>query len=315
MLVPDWLAVGELHWMHAEPGGAKTWIALWLARRVLVEGGTVVWTDEEIDVDEMAKRLLLLGADPDAIERRFVYFPYPGWEATPEDVKKWAALVRAVRPDLVVIDTATDALAEAGLDENSGIEVTQWIKACCEPPRREGSAVLVLDHVVKAGTSSGRGYAIGSRAKKAKAKVMYELGTVEEFGPGEIGIVNVKRVKNGVGASIPKERSMRIGDEMDTAGEEQFVLEEIVLQKDNKDSETKTEKARQELKKKLLEVVKEHSPIKAAQARGMVRKRNETVADVLAELAEDDLYPVKAEKEGTGVVYIWISNNGSSETG
>jgi hypothetical protein len=223
MLLDHWIAAAELHWMHAEPGEGKTWFGLWIAKQVMDAGDVVVWCDEEMGIDTAAERLLALGADPDVVESRFAYFAYPGWLSAQGDLEAWETFIKLARPGLVVMDTATDALAEAGLNENDGREVTAWVKTFCEPPRRVGAAVLVLDHVPKSGES--RGYAVGSRAKKAKAKVMYELRTQQKFDRYKVGLVQVKVVKNGIGADIDTIRAFRVGGQVDEADVESFVIE------------------------------------------------------------------------------------------
>ena len=85
MLIEGWIVAGDLHWLSSEPGLAKTWIALWLALQEMEKGGRVIWVDEELGADEIGFRLLLLGADPELIERRFIYFEFPGWGAVDQD--------------------------------------------------------------------------------------------------------------------------------------------------------------------------------------------------------------------------------------
>jgi hypothetical protein len=210
--------------MAAEPAAGKTWLGLWLAWQVIAEGGIVVWTDEELGVDTVGERLLALGANPDLVEANLVYLAYPGWKAERADVNSWEALMKAAKPSLVVIDTATDALAEAGVDENSGAEVTKWVKAYCEPPRRIGAAVLVLDHVPKADKGAGRGYAVGSRAKKAKAKIQYSLSKQEDYTVDTVGMVRIKLDKNSFGLPIETKRSFRFGGEVSDSGQQRFII-------------------------------------------------------------------------------------------
>jgi hypothetical protein len=211
MLVDEWLVRGELHWIYAEAEGAKTWLALWLAVKVMNDGGTVLWVDEELGPTIVSERLVALGADPEVVAQQFIYLPFPGWSATDADKASWLVMVATYRPAFVVFDTATDALANADLDENNGVQVTGWVKAYCEPPRYAGAAVAVLDHTTKNG-ETGK-HPVASRAKRAKAKVMYALDTTAKFDRETVGKVKIKRTKNTIGAAIPAERMFEAGGE------------------------------------------------------------------------------------------------------
>ena len=300
MLLDDWLVAAELHWVAAEPAAGKTWLGLWLAWRVIREGGIVVWTDEELGVDTVAERLLALGATPDLIEHGLVYLEYPGWQAKRGDVNAWVALVKAARPSLVVIDTATDALAEAGVDENSGADVTKWVKAYCEPPRRVGAAVLVLDHVTKADKGARSGYAVGSRAKKAKAKVQYSLTKKEDFTAEEMGLVRVTLDKNSFGLPIDVTRSFKIGGD-----DGRFVIEPASLA-DAADADGAFEgDPAVALTERLIAAVRDHGPISATELRQRVGGNAARVKDALAVLVQDSAQPVEVAVKGRSKTYSW----------
>lgn len=276
-----------------------------MAWQVIENGGVVVWADEELGDDTFAERLLALGADPDRIERQFVYLPYPGWDADPADVQRWGKLVKAARPALTVIDTATDALAEAGLDENSGIEVTQWVKCYCEPPRRIGSAVLVLDHVVK--TGNGNGYAIGSRAKKAKTKVQFSLKKKDDFNAAKIGTVEVELTKLGVNGQIPEKRTFEVGGD----GDGRFTISEANAAQAAAASGVLSKVEREaDLRERLMKVIREQGPISTGQIKSLVTGNAKAKTDALAELAESPIWPVHAEPKGNSVVYTWTGEDG-----
>lgn len=310
MLLEDWLVAAELHWIAAEPGAGKTWLGLWLAWRVIREGGIVVWTDEELGVDTVAERLLALGATPDLIESNLVYLPYPGWQAERGDVNAWIDLVRASRPSLVVIDTATDALAEAGVDENSGAEVTKWVKAYCEPPRRIGAAVLVLDHVPKSDRGARSGYAVGSRAKKAKAKLQFSLSKREDFTADTTGIVRVILDKNSFGLPIEPTRSFRVGGE---GG--RFVIEPAspaeAADADgafDESPEERRERVRTEQREKAVVAIQEAGRINTTELRKAVGGNAQALTASVKALVEDDDFPVRVDPEARGTVYEWTAD-------
>jgi hypothetical protein len=309
MLLDDWLVAAELHWVAAEPAAGKTWLGLWLAWRVIREGGIVVWTDEELGVDTVAERLLALGADPDLIESNLVYLEYPGWQAERSDVNAWEALMKAARPSLVVIDTATDALAEAGVDENSGAEVTKWVKAYCEPPRRVGAAVMVLDHVTKADKGARSGYAVGSRAKKAKAKVQYSLTKKEDFTAEKTGLVRVTLDKNSFGLPIDVTRTYRIGGEVDDDdGEQRFVIEPASLTEAADVDGAFEDDPSVALTERLVAAVREHGPISATELRQRVGGNAARVKDALAVLVQDSAQPVEVAVKGRSKTYSWTGD-------
>ena len=59
-----------------------------------------------------------------------------------KDATAWAVEAEARGWDLVIFDPATDFLADAGVDENAGAEVTAWVKAFPELAVRNVLAVL-----------------------------------------------------------------------------------------------------------------------------------------------------------------------------
>jgi hypothetical protein len=213
--------------------------------------------------------------------------------------------VEKVRPGLIVMDTATDALAEAGLNENDGREVTSWVKAFCEPGRRVGAAIVVLDHVVKSGVT--RGYAVGSRAKKAKAKVMFELKVRKDFGPNEVGLVKVERTKNGVGAAIQKKQSLRFGGELDEDGNETFIIEpasELVVAAAEGDEDAKLF----DLKSKMVAKIREHGVGGTQLTKSQVKEyaggnATRQVKALQALIESPDFYGIKVTPKGRSFVF------------
>jgi hypothetical protein len=202
MLLEGWLVEGDLHWVHADAEALKTWVGLRLSLWLMEAGHRVVWFDEELGLEELVRRLHALGAEPDVIEARFAYYPFPSWNMEREHVAGHAFILQRIQPALVVYDTATDMLVSAELDENSGVDVTRWVKDYPEQARRLGITQLVLDHT---GKQAERG-AVGSRAKRAKAKVQYYLKVIEPSDATTAGKLEITREKNTRGAPLPKRR-------------------------------------------------------------------------------------------------------------
>src|SRR4051794_25906758 len=77
MLVEGWLARGHLHQIYGEPEDGKSWLGLWQIVQVLNDGGTCLYADEEMGTEDVARRLLALGADAEAVTERLDYLPFP----------------------------------------------------------------------------------------------------------------------------------------------------------------------------------------------------------------------------------------------
>jgi hypothetical protein len=293
MVLDNWLVSGDLHWLYADAEAGKTWLALVLAHEVMKAGGTVAWFDEELGAVEITRRLLALGADPDLVERRFAYFEYPGWgmkKPREQDPEGHAALLAELLPDvqLVVYDTATDALAEAELDENYGIDVTRWVKAYPERARQLGVAQLVLDHTTKESGGKPGKHAVGSRAKRAKAKVQYAMRTAKPYDQGHVGRIEVTLTKNTRGALIAKQRAFECGGD----GHGSFVWQE--LEPDAKELLAQVEEDR--LTERIMAVLEEVGPegLSGSKVWERVGGNKTGLLRRMAELAGSDVFDVSA---------------------
>lgn len=207
MLIPEWLAKGQTTWLQGEPGEGKTWIALYLMAKALMMGQRVLFADEEMGAEVIAQRLLALGVPADTAEERFDYLPFPGLAKT--DREEWSLLCEDCQWDFAVFDSGADFFASADVDENSGIQITWWVKTFLDPVRYYGGTPLVLDHLAKKGKSDG--YAVGSRAKKAKAKLVWEVTQVEAFSPDTTGRIIVSKEKDNLGTRSPEDHVLDVG--------------------------------------------------------------------------------------------------------
>lgn len=284
LLVNDWIVKGVLHWLYSDAEAGKTWVALHIALQVMRAGGVVLWVDEELGGQELGgRRLTALGATPEEVEYNFLYYPFPGWNFEDEQKEAWEQLVTLAKPDLVVFDTATDMLTEADLDENKGKDVTAWVKAYCEPPTREGAATLVLDHTGKADGGTPGKHAVGSRGKRAKAKVQFALISKERYDRNTLGRIEVLLTKNTLGAELPKERSFKVGGD----GESNFVFESVASIRDAANTELLTE---------IVDFLREHKEADFSQTQ-MVQAINGPAAKVRDALkwmsSKDSTFPVK----------------------
>jgi hypothetical protein len=304
MTTEGWLVAKELHWVHADAESWKTWVALLLALGLLNAGRRVVWFDEELGLKVLAERLTALGADPAVVERGFAYFPFPSWEMTPEHVAGHAELLKRIRPALVVYDTATDCLTAASLDENSGPDVTRWVKAYPEQARRLDITQLVLDHT---GKDAGRG-AVGSRAKRAKAKVQYLFKTEKRGDAETVGEVRITLEKNTRGARIPGDRLFRIGGGDNEPGG--FTFEEI----EDHTAAEKKQRGRTKIRERIERALQEHGPLTQTNLADLVSGKKADVIAVAKELADNPLvYGVRSRPDGRSIVYEWVGTTDLEE--
>lgn len=292
MLLEDWLYEGELHWFYAEAEAGKTWLALILALDVMKQGSSVAWFDEELGKQSTARRLIALGADADLIEEKFAYFDYPN--LTTDDADTHRETLEAIKPALVVYDTATDMLTAAGLDENSGRDVTAWVKAFPEQARQLNITQIVCDHTAKGGDT-----AVGSRAKRAKAKVQYYLKSQERWDDATVGRVRVKLTKNTPGNALPQERDFRIGGTPFT-----WELAETHVQST---AEGRKQGRREAVYGLIQDAVNEHGPLTQTQLRSLVPYGDHLVLEVAAEMVkESHVSGVAVNKQGNRLIYSTV---------
>jgi hypothetical protein len=302
MLLDDWLVAHELHWIYAEAEAWKTWVALVLALDLMREGKTVVWFDEELGAADHTRRLKALGAEPEVIHRHFRYFAFPDWKMTEEQVIEHATLLQVINPALVVYDTATDMLTAADKDENLGKDTTEWVKAYPEQARRLGITQLVLDHTPKGGDT-----AVGSRAKRAKAKVMFKFETTEGGDQNNTAELTVTRRKNTPGAIIPQKRTYRIGGD----GSGRFVFTEI----DPK--EIRKEKRQASILEEIKRQLREKGPLNTSQLVKVVHGAGNTaILNAAKEAAtRPATYGIRSKLVGSSVVYELCETDGVPDLG
>lgn len=185
---------GRLHAVSAEPEAGKGWLALTATKERLDAGETVLYIDYEDTAVNIVGRLRDLGVSDEAILERFNYVrpdePVNDWShVNPED---------PLGGDLVIVDGVTEALAVEGLDMASNQDVAAFYTRLPRPFATAGSAVLLIDHVVKDREARGR-YAIGAQHKLAGVDVAYRLDVIRPFARGKEGVVKVTVTKDRPG--------------------------------------------------------------------------------------------------------------------
>lgn len=195
------LYVGGFHALQGEPGCGKSWLALWLAGQVVEGGHGVVYLDEEGGADLVTERLVALDVDPDAVTRRFRYFPFEGRRWDDDDLVALDQLVSLLpNAQLAVFDSLPDFLAAAGRSEDSAHDVTVFVGTVVRRFLAAGIAVLVLDHLRKPDQDVKRRsrsrYARGSGAKLAKPDVSLLLETATVFDATTSGRLQLWKTKD-----------------------------------------------------------------------------------------------------------------------
>ena len=203
-LVKDLIYAGLMHSMAGPPGSGKTLLALWIAVQVMRGGGRVLYLDAENGPRLVAERLRDLGADLDALDELFHYYP-AGITLDPEDLSRLAATTVEVRPALAVFDSFADFIAAAGLEENANTDCTLWVSKVTQPLKDAGIAVLILDHVPK--NSKGPR---GAGAKVAKMDVVWNVETTLAFDRGRTGEITLTNAKDRE-AWLPKITRFSVG--------------------------------------------------------------------------------------------------------
>jgi len=203
------LVPGRVHLLYGEPESGKTVLGLSWVLLMVEMGLPVLIVDEESGIVALATMLEAMGAD-ERVDELVHYFPFPSIDL--ESVDALVAYADEVRPAVVIFDSLTDMLTIAGLDENSGPEVTKWMKGVAERLSRAEyePAVLLIDHITKDALNTK--YSIGSRAKKAKADVAWEVRKLAEFDKTKTAKVELHRHKNRPGY-LPKSMAYTVGGE------------------------------------------------------------------------------------------------------
>ena len=189
------LYAGRMHLIHGEPTAGKTFFALAAVLEVLQMGGAAAYLDYEDSLAGIVGRLLALGAEPEHLRDRFLYLRQDG-PFGPAEKTELGNRIRALNPDLVILDGVAEALSRDGLSEDKATEVVAWVEKLPRWLARTGAAVLMLDHVAKDRESRGR-WARGSSAKLAAVDgAAYEANVVVPFSRHRAGKSALKVAKD-----------------------------------------------------------------------------------------------------------------------
>jgi hypothetical protein len=191
---------GRLNEIHAEPGTGKTNILMVACNAVLDAGGRVLYIDPEDTPKGFTTRMLMLGADPEAIRERVHYLHNP----TPEEILTAQSWANEYKPDIVIFDGLAEGMAAVGANEDKAQEVLPFFRANLRPFAESGAAVVIADHVTKA-TEGRSQFARGSGAKAGRYDgVSYDIRAGIQYTPKQAGFVKLKIAKDRNGGAGPK---------------------------------------------------------------------------------------------------------------
>jgi hypothetical protein len=177
---------GRAHTAAGESESLKTWFALAAARTELDRGNAVLFLDFEDDEGGVVGRLLAIGADREAVRKRFAYIR-PEGPMGPVDRADLADALGDLRPTLSILDGVTEALSLHGLELKDNGEIARFGRQLIRPITATGAAHVSLDHVTKDAEGRGR-YAIGAQHKLAGLNgAAYIVENREAFGIGRTG--------------------------------------------------------------------------------------------------------------------------------
>lgn len=216
-LVPAFLQRNRLTVLAADGGTGKTFVALWAARQVIREGGTVYYWDEENDPEDIANRCIALGMTEDEVSS-IRYASRPGLSVK-EGSHMESVRTDAAPYDLVIIDSLWDLMTVADLDQSIALDMGLAMKQV-EAFLLSGSTVLLLDHT---GKTRGKGDLAGSPIKKASAHVAYTMVTPKgrEWDEKTSGFNNLYTIK-ARGGNLQRERHFDV--EVDPGVSVEFTL-------------------------------------------------------------------------------------------
>lgn len=183
---------GRINGMFGDPETAKSWIAQTTIAQALHRGDTAVYLDiDHNGAEEIAERLLLLGADPSKIGSPNHFRIYE-----PEDRQGLISFLTEMarwRPTIAVIDSLGELMPMLGAKSIDNDELTTAMRAILKPlAHKIGACVITIDHLPKGQDSRGSGYAIGGIAKKRIIDGAYfSCEAIDPPAPGQTGKIRL----------------------------------------------------------------------------------------------------------------------------
>ena len=213
---------GKTNSIYGETESGKTWLVLKAVAQELLAGKVVGYIDYEDSARGAVGRLRTLGVPDEVIGARFIYIQ-PSEAVATASAEIEALLAR--NPSLVAIDGVTEGMTVEGLSLNDNADVARFHERLPRRIARRGTAVTLVDHVVKSRDDRGR-YPIGAQSKLSGVDgAAYSVKLKTPFGRGRTGRAQLYLTKDRPGW-VPSEGKKRLvaeieavsqGDRMDIA--------------------------------------------------------------------------------------------------
>ena len=226
----------------------------------------------------------------------------------PDDRKRLALSLEHAKPDVVVMDSCSDMLAQAALDEDSNSDITDWYHSFVTPLAQHGATVVIIDHVTKARDNRGT-YARGAGAKKAKADVAWAVNVEERFAldPPRLGRIALTINKDRLGR-LPGRVAYSIGATSDGNTRVRRLGDG-----------TKVVSASQRIRTNITNMLLERTgdpdnAMPTSEVSKIIEGKDVLIRQVLNKLAQDEESPVTYYTQTaseTATKYWWAEDSGS----
>ncbi len=159
------LYLDRVNGIHGDSGAGKSFIAAQLIMEQADLDESVMIIDLEDNPQPLIERLMQFGMTKQQIVSSVV-FVHPQEDFSVANVERLVETIRAKGCVHVIIDSLGEAFGTEGVDENSDVEVTEWIRRVV---RRivdgTGVGVTMIDHITK--TADNPLHPSGSKRKRA----------------------------------------------------------------------------------------------------------------------------------------------------
>lgn len=282
------------------PDEGKSTVAMANALYAAQHGRHTIWLDFEIGRDETIERLKAIGFTPSL--RQYIHlFCYPELPASPEGFEPLAEVIGRFTNPLVVVDSLSMALSEAGIEENDNAGVKDWYRELMFPTKEIGGRPLVIDHVHKSATKATP-YARGAGGKKGATDVMFYFEKTEEFSIDQIGEIKAWRSRDRLG-TLPKMVKFEVGD-----GHGRLPVTVTEVCKTIGGEGAQRDKRLRAIDEGIFTALMQHEKfgLTTSQVVESVRGKGKDVRDELKRLGADPVSPVERVPADTGNGIRWM---------
>jgi len=306
-IVPGVLYTGMVHWWQGPPESGKSLLLLSIMSSLVHKNYTVMWIDEETGLLTTADRLSRMGANPDTLDNKFWYYESPSLSISQDDYERLVYDLQKINPDIVVMDSCSDMLDQAGLEEDSNSDITSWYHSFITPLAKHGATVVIIDHVAKSKDERGT-YARGASAKKAKTDVAWGVSVESEFAldPPKQGRIALRINKDRLGR-LPRRVVYTVGGTGDGSTRVRRI-----------DNSAQATSARERIRTTVTNVLLEktgdpNNALPTSEIVELVKGKNDIVRQELDELAKDIESPVTfytQSESDNATKYWWAEDTG-----